>query len=805
MNKRSLIFVILLTCVLFFINQWFGTKEQERKTKTTVSKTTGETFPPSELSKEVVPISSLPIVALYATPNGGTVETLALKIDQQYLTLSWTKDLPNELYDITLSEPQKLILRIDTHQLGDPVLYSANAMFSLHAAYLPANEIAGLQVLYFSERNTKPNVTFAEYNGKDIFFPTKEPSKPGIVLYKVENEYLPAGIYNPSTLKFYPMQTYPGFASIVTAEHFVIPSQTTTQAEQFYVLENEYQQLVFSNIGGAITEINLPFHSKEHPQSVVQKIGFDRTMQKDYSDNDYYPSQGPYQIVDDSGNIQTIPAGVLGEYYPLLRRNIIGPGRHIRFQVPPHYHACNVVTEDPETNTLLYKVKRFEKNLIEFEGIQTNRKITKTFSFPKDYKNAPYCFNMSVRVEGDSRNLFLTSGVPEVELISGSWTPSIKYRTSHKNKIQVEQVDLPKTSTSYNTIVPDWVSNSNGYFGIILDPLTSHGQGFSVFHIPGDIAPSRITVIDSQHDLYPLQKYPGYGVHLPLHLKNQVEHFRIFAGPFEDTILKTIDTHYSNPAVGYNPDYVMTQSFHGWFAFISEPFAKFLFILMKFFHQITTSWGISIILLTIALRIMLYPLNAWSIKSSTRMQEIAPQVSAIQQKYKKDPKKAQMEIMSLYKEKGVNPLTGCLPLLIQMPFLIGMFDLLKSTFDLRGASFIPGWIDNLTAPDVLFSWNYPIIFFGTDFHLLPIILGVVMFLQQRYSSTAPKDPQLMTDQQRQQRAMGNILAIVFTVMFYHFPSGLNIYWLSSMLLGILQQWYMTRKKKPLLTVVKGKK
>ena len=102
-------------------------------------------------------------------------------------------------------------------------------------------------------------------------------------------------------------------------------------------------------------------------------------------------------------------------------------------------------------------------------------------------------------------------------------------------------------------------------------------------------------------------------------------------------------------------------------------------------------------------------------------------------------------------------------------------------------------VDNLTAPDVLFSWNYPADLFGTDFHLLPFLLGAVMWLQQRFSSNAPKDPKLMTDQQRQQRVMGNIMTLVFTVMFYHFPSGLNLYWLSSMALGILQQWWMTRK------------
>jgi YidC/Oxa1 family membrane protein insertase len=183
-----------------------------------------------------------------------------------------------------------------------------------------------------------------------------------------------------------------------------------------------------------------------------------------------------------------------------------------------------------------------------------------------------------------------------------------------------------------------------------------------------------------------------------------------------------------------------------------------------------------------------------------RMQMIAPEVAAIQAKYKKEPKKAQIEVMNLYREKKVNPFTGCFPILIQMPFLIGMFDLLKSTFALRGASFIPGWIDNLTAPDVLFSWSYPIFFIGTEFHLLPILLGLVMFLQQKMSSTTPKDKNLLTDQQKQQKMMGNIMVVVFAVMFYHFPSGLNIYWLSSMLLGILQQWFTNRQ----LEKAKGK-
>jgi YidC/Oxa1 family membrane protein insertase len=559
--------------------------------------------------------------------------------------------------------------------------------------------------------------------------------------------------------------------------------------EEFYVLENEYQQLVFSNIGGALVEINLPIHDEKNSSSVVRAISFDKVMESDYPANDYFPSKGYTSYQGKSSK------GTLGGYYPLLRRGIFNRSGEKTIAIPPNFYALNTVSEDPTTAKLHYRVTRLEKDLIEFETVESNRRITKTYTLPKHALEAPYCFELSIKIDGDARGLQLTSGVPEVELISGNFTPNIKYLMNRGRKPQVEQIDLPKVASTISGVQPDWISNSNGFFGIIIDPLTDIGTGFGAYNIAGNTDPTRLTLIDAHYKLYPADKYPGYEVYLPLRSSNQLAKFRIYAGPLEDDLLKIVDATFSDPARGYNPNYILAMSFQGWFTFISEPFAKFLFMLMKFFYQITSSWGVSIILLTAALRIMLYPLNGWSIKSSLRMQQIAPQVSVIQAKYKKDPKRAQLEIMTLYREKGVNPLTGCFPILIQIPFLIGMFDLLKSTFELRGASFIPGWIENLTAPDVLFSWGYPIIFFGTEFHLLPIILGAVMYFQQKISSPLPKDTSQLTDQQKQQRLMGNIMTIVFAVMFYHFPSGLNLYWLSSMVFGILQQWYMMKSMK----------
>lgn len=578
-------------------------------------------------------------------------------------------------------------------------------------------------------------------------------------------------------------------------EEKALSSPRKKTEETFYVLETPYQQLVFSDFGGALAEINLPFESETNPNGVVREIQFDRDMTENHPYNAHFPDR-PYYTPPESENGENVfhETGRLGGYYPLLRRDLIELPPFHTLKMHPQYYALNIVSPYPEFAESVYQVKAFDSRSITFETVQNNRRITKIYTLGNNGQTeGPYCLNLEIKVEGDARNLWLTSGVPEAEWISGGVAPSLKFRRTRSGKSEVEKIDLPSETTTMTSAFPDWICNSNGFLGMILDPLTEIDPGFRVQFISGKSAPSRLLEIDQEYDRYKPENLPGYMALLPLKSKGGSMKFRFFAGPFDSAILKEIDAKYADPAIGYNPDYIACQTMHGWFTFISEPFAQFLFVLMNIFHSLTGSWALSIVLLTASLRLMLYPLNAWSTKSMVRMQQIAPEVAAIQERNKKDPKKAQIEVMNLYREKKVNPASGCLPLLIQMPFLIGMFDLLKSSFALRGAPFIPGWIDDLTAPDVLFRWSRPIFFIGTEFHLLPILLGVVMFFQQRLMSTAPKDPALMTDQQRQQRTMGTMMTIVFAVMFYNFPSGLNIYWLSSMLLGIAQQWYTTKK------------
>lgn len=555
--------------------------------------------------------------------------------------------------------------------------------------------------------------------------------------------------------------------------------------EEFYMLETPYQQLLFSNHGGALAEINLPFASEHDSQSVVREIRYDQILAERDPNASRFPER-PHYVATPSGK-ELRPEGKVGGFYPLIRRTTA------QTSVQPHFYALNLLSSNLDAPTAHYRVTHFDARSITFESASAHRKVRKTYTVmdPLLSKEAPYTLSLEITVEGDSRDLWLSSGVPEVEWISGAPAPSLKYRYTKHGDAAVDKIDLPSHQMTVNSAYPDWISNSNGFLGLILNPSVATTPGYQVRMVSGADAPSRLLQVPEIGNRYSANDLPGYLTLLPLPQKGGKTLVRVFAGPFDTNILKQVDALYTDPKTGDNPDYLACQTMHGWFTFISWPFAKFLSVLMDGFYWITGSWGISIFLLTIALRLMLYPLNAWSTKSMLKMQQIAPQVTALQEKHKNDPKKAQMEIVELYRSQGVNPASGCLPLLIQMPFLIGMFDLLKSSFALRGAPFIPGWIDDLSAPDVLFSWSQPILFFGTSFHLLPFLLGAAMLLQQRLSS-ALNTSQSLTDQQRQQRAMSTMMAGVFTLMFYSFPSGLNLYWLFSTLLGMGQQWYTSR-------------
>ena len=186
------------------------------------------------------------------------------------------------------------------------------------------------------------------------------------------------------------------------------------------------------------------------------------------------------------------------------------------------------------------------------------------------------------------------------------------------------------------------------------------------------------------------------------------------------------------------------------------------------------NWGVRIILLTMVLKTMLWPLTTKSFTSMQKMKEVQPRLKELQEKYKTDPKRQQMEMQKLYKEEGVNPLGGCLPMLLQMPFFFAMYRVLSNLVELRGADFIL-WIDDLSKPEILLPFGNSIL--GLQgIGLLAVLMGVSMFIQQKMSVSDPS-----------QKTMVYVLPIVMTWLFMRFPAGLTLYWFVNNLLTIGQQ------------------
>ena len=204
--------------------------------------------------------------------------------------------------------------------------------------------------------------------------------------------------------------------------------------------------------------------------------------------------------------------------------------------------------------------------------------------------------------------------------------------------------------------------------------------------------------------------------------------------------------------------------------------------LLKMLNRFTGNYGLAIILVTILQKIAFFPLTTKSVRSMQAMQAIQPKVQAIQERFKNNPQKKQEETMALYRKHGVNPMGGCLPMLVQIPIFIALYNALSSSPEMWQARFL--WIRDLTQPDSLFTvtlWGghtYP-------FNLLALLMGVSMWLQQKMSPPAG-DP-------RQAQMMLWMMPILFTFMFWSFPSGLVLYWLVNNVLQIGQQWLIMRK------------
>ncbi|MBI5676530.1 MAG: membrane protein insertase YidC [Nitrospirae bacterium] len=245
----------------------------------------------------------------------------------------------------------------------------------------------------------------------------------------------------------------------------------------------------------------------------------------------------------------------------------------------------------------------------------------------------------------------------------------------------------------------------------------------------------------------------GETAEIALKVSSQKQDFLFYAGPKEYDGLKKL-----NVGLEHIIDF-------GWFSIVAMP----LFWVLKFFYKYLGNYGWTIILITIITRIPFIPLMHKSQQSMKKMQAIQPALASIKEQYKKDPQKMQKEMTELYKKHKVNPVGGCLPMLLQIPVFIALYNVLSKAIELRGAPFM-FWIHDLSMKD--------------PYYILPVVMGASMVFQQKItpSTMDPAQAKIMM-----------IMPIVFTFMFLSFPSGLVIYWLVNNILGIAQQLYANKK------------
>src|SRR6267143_901265 len=306
-----------------------------------------------------------------------------------------------------------------------------------------------------------------------------------------------------------------------------------------------------------------------------------------------------------------------------------------------------------------------------------------------------------------------------------------------------------------------WVAARNKYFAVAIIPREKVSQGA---YLEGN----RLKLPDNgAKETYSISlKMPFIG--------NPVEtdRFTVFLGPLDFDVVKQ-----------YNVELDRIMSLGA--VWVIRPISRYVIIpLFQFLRLFISNYGVILVIFSIIVKIALYPLTKTSMDSMRKMQALQPMMAEIREKYKDDPQKMNQQIMRLYKEYGVNPAGGCLPMILQLPILYALWAVFSATIELRQASFV-GWIQDLSSPDVVTTLPFRIPFFNiNEVSGLALLMGITMFVQQKMSV---KDPR--------QKMMVYLMPVMLTMMYNSFPAGLNLYYFMFNLLSIAQQVWVNKQHK----------
>jgi len=314
------------------------------------------------------------------------------------------------------------------------------------------------------------------------------------------------------------------------------------------------------------------------------------------------------------------------------------------------------------------------------------------------------------------------------------WTPEDKYQKLSFENIEKNKADHASKSNG------GWVAISQHFFVSAFIPTENTAR---------DIYTKKLAT-----NMYAIGTTQSLGTVAPGATVSNTA--RLYSGPQDEKKLEHI-----TPGLELVKDY-------GMFAIIAKP----LFWIMDHIHQLLGNWGWTIIAFTILIKLAFFPLSAAGYRSMAKMRVVTPKMQAIRERYKADPVKMQQATMELYKAEKINPLGGCLPILIQMPVFLALYYVLQASVEMRGAPWV-GWITDLTQPD--------------PFFILPVLYAISMFITAKLNPQ-PADPM--------QAKMMLFMPLAFSVMFVFFPSGLVLYWVVNNLVSIAQQWVITKKLAP---------
>ncbi|MEE9584220.1 MAG: membrane protein insertase YidC [Candidatus Brocadiales bacterium] len=443
-------------------------------------------------------------------------------------------------------------------------------------------------------------------------------------------------------------------------------------------------------------------------------------------------------------------------------------GKELRLLLPsktvPHTLAIDGILGKYDLSNHLYQVKEVTPGRISFQTtLEDGLRLTKNISLRN---GTNYHIDVEILLENIadkeipvrysivSASQISLEGIPEYDMASVMGV-SLGTKTKLIQKTLGDLQKSPEINESHGII---WAGGVNKYFACVLKPTASDLIYSVTSRQTSGKRAKQGANLEVSVETGSLSLLPG---------GTDKHEYLLFVGPKREEILQ---------------EYGLVKLLNfGAFT----PISKGLLHILKAFYSRIPNYGVDIIILTFLVKALLFPLTRKSQVSMLKMQKLQPQLKQLQEKYKNDKKRMGQEQMALFKKQGVNPMTGCLPIVLQLPIFYALFRTLQLSFEMRQAPFAL-WIDDLSRPDMLYTMSSPLPFLGDHINALPVIMALASIVQMRLMPSNP-DPKV-----QQQQQLMKYMPIMFAFILYHMPSGLLLYWTVSTILSVGEQLLIRR-------------